>query len=118
MNSTIVNATFDNAISAGSSAGVLLTLGLMVGIILTGFILFRFFRKFLRGSIVLSVLVGVYKLADWISDRALVDNDFNPLKWAGKVAGFIVLSVIAGWLIGKNKKVQKWESEISGVLGK
>jgi hypothetical protein len=105
-NVSVVNATYENAISPAAMGTLTLTLGVMTGLVLMLFLLFKFFRRFLRGGVVVSSLWGLYAVSNWISKQAIVNGDLNPLKFVGKVGAFIVISVIVGALIGRSKKVK------------
>jgi hypothetical protein len=111
-NVSVVNATYENAISPAAMGTLTLTLGVMTGLVLMLFLLFKFFRRFLRGGVVVSSLWGLYAVSNWISKQAIVNGDLNPLKFVGKVGAFIVISVIVGALIGRSKKVKAVENKI------
>ena len=93
------------------AVGWLITIMIFLGIILTVFLISKYFRQFLYGAIVSAILLIVYKVSRWIGVET-INKNYDPITEFGWVAGFIWISVIIGYFIRKIKAIKDWEKKI------
>lgn len=108
-----VNATIDITNGGLNMMGSSMSSWLITGIVffvvlLTLFILSKNFRRFLYGAVVSGFLLIDYFLSRWIGASASA-GDTEPLKWAARIVGFIIISVIIGKFLEKTAFVKRFE---------
>jgi len=108
-----VNSTI-STVSALSDLGGnswVITVIVFLGIIFTIFFVSKNFRQFIYGAFITIILYGIYSLSRWIGVSTSNQN-FEPIKWAGYIAGFILLSILVGKIFDKTGLADKFENSI------
>jgi hypothetical protein len=96
------------AMIPAENMGWLVTVTVFITILITLFLLFRYFRQFIYGAVTTAVLAVIY----WVSrsiGKATTVGDYSLLKIFAGVIIFIAVSLILGFFIRKIKYVKELE---------
>lgn len=88
-----------------------LTAIVFIAIIVALFLAIKNFRKFIYGSVITGVAVGVGKLSFWIAKQK-VSGDGAPFNVVMYSLAFIVASIIIGHIVSKTKFIKDFEKDV------
>ena len=101
----------DSASAGISNIGWLITAGVFIATFVILFLIIRNFRRAIYGSVVNAFLVGGYKISRFIGLSA-EQGDFEPLKFFGWVAGWVIFAIIFGYIVEWLGWTKKFEDKI------
>jgi hypothetical protein len=101
----------DTVASVSPIAGWMITFGIFIGVLVTIFLLSKNFRQFMYGAFISTVVLINFKFSRWVGKSAFESN-FEPLKWVGYIAGFIILSIGLGHIFLRTKWGKNLEKKI------
>jgi hypothetical protein len=111
----------NNSVTALSSVGTIppylgwvVTAGIFVAVFVTIFLLSKNVRQFIYGSIISTILILNYNYSRFVGTN-FSEGNFEPIKWAGYVIGFIVLSIILGRIVQRFKFVKNFENKMKDM---
>lgn len=107
LNVTSSITSFANA----GQVGWLVTAIVFIGICVTIFLVSRNFRRLIYG---LPITIGgiiIYKVSRYVG-VSTASKDYIPVTWLGYIIGFIFVSIVAGVIVSKSKRVQEWEKSL------
>ena len=95
------------SVGSGVMYGWGITVAVFVAVILLLILVSKNFRQFLLGVVTTGILFGVYKFSRWVGVSAQEGNK-TPITWVTYITLFIVISLIVGGLLMRNKKIKEF----------